>query len=62
MTREPDALWLKGLVPIDVIDLAAKHQIVLMERMILEVDLSDEAISGLRGHSGIFVPTWRPEQ
>ena len=61
MTREPDVLWLKGLVPLDAIDLAAEQQIVLMNRLLVEVDLSEEAIGDLRGHNGVFVPTWRPE-
>ncbi len=62
MTREPDALWLKGIVPIDVIDVAAEHQIVLMERMISDLDLPADAVEDLRQHSGVFIPTWRPEQ
>ncbi len=58
--REPDALWLKGLVPINAIDLAAQHQIELIDRMLAELDLSEEAAGGLREHKGVFVPTWRP--
>ncbi len=60
MTREPDAMWLKGLVPIDAIDAAAHEQVTLMERMIADLDLSDEAIAELREHAGVFIPTWRP--
>ncbi len=61
LRREPDALWLRGLVPIDAIDFAAKHQLVLMDRMLSELDLSEEAVRELRDHVGAFVPTWRPE-
>ena len=60
MTREPDTLWLKGMVPIDVIDAAAEQQIVLMEHILSDLDLSEEAAADLRRHSAVFVPTWRP--
>ena len=62
MSREPDTLWLKGLVPLDAVDVAAEHQIVMMRNILTQVDLSDEAAAGLRSHTGVFVPTWRPER
>lgn len=60
LAREPDALWLKGLMPIDAIDLSAQHQVVLMERILSDVELSEQSADELRGHKGVFVPTWRP--
>jgi hypothetical protein len=62
MVREPDALWLKGMMPIDAIDRAAEQQIVLIERLIRDCDLPEHAVAELRSHSGAMVPTWRPQQ
>ncbi len=61
MAREPDSLWRRGVVPLDAIDLSAAHHVVLLERLISDLDLTDEAIQGLRDHTRVMVPTLRTD-